>query len=175
MKKKLELPLTEETVRSLRIGDEVLLTGTIYTARDAAHKFLTAHPDKCPVSLEGTAIYHCGPIVIGKEGNWRITAAGPTTSTRTEPYIADMVKHFGIRVFIGKGGLGGKSLEAFCDYGCVYLSAVGGCAQVLARAVKKVRNVYFYEEFGSPEAVWELEVEDFPATVTMDSTGETMH
>ena len=175
MKKQLQLPLCEEEVRSLKVGDNVLLSGILYTGRDAAHKFLVSSPDECPVDLKDSAIYHCGPIVIKKDGEWTVTAAGPTTSSRTEPYVADIIRDFGVRAFIGKGGLGEKTLAACQEYGCVYLSAVGGCAQVLAKAIIKVRNVYFYEEFGPPEAIWELEVKDFPAIVTMDSHGKTLH
>jgi tartrate/fumarate subfamily iron-sulfur-dependent hydro-lyase beta chain len=175
MKKQLQLPLCEEEVRDLAVGDNVLLSGILYTGRDAAHKFLVSSPEKCPVDLKDSAIYHCGPIVIKKDGEWIITAAGPTTSSRTEPYVADIIRDFGVRAFIGKGGLGEKTLAACQEYGCVYLSAVGGCAQVLAKAIVKVRNVYFYEEFGPPEAIWELEVKDFPAIVTMDSHGKTLH
>ncbi len=175
MKKQLQLPLSEEDVRSLKIRDNVLLSGTLFTARDAAHKFLVSTPEKLPVSLKDSAIYHCGPIVVKKDGEWKITAAGPTTSARTEPYVPDIIRDFGVRALIGKGGLGKKTLAACKESGCVYLSAVGGCAQVLVKAIIKVKNVYFYEEFGSPEAVWELEVKNFPAIVTMDSHGQTMH
>ena len=175
MHKKLQIPLNERDVRSLNVGDNVLLSGIIYTGRDAAHKFLLSHPDEFPVSLQDGVVYHCGPIVVKKDEQWCVTAAGPTTSARTEPYIADITKNFGVRAFIGKGGLGAKSLAAFKEYGCVYLSAVGGCAQVLAKSIQHVRDVYFYEEFGPPEAVWELEVIDFPAIVTMDAHGQTLH
>lgn len=175
MKKQLQIPFREEEVRELKAGDSVLLSGILYTGRDAVHKFLVSNPEKCPVQLKDSVIYHCGPIVIKKDGEWKVTAAGPTTSARMEPYISDIIDTFGVRAFIGKGGLGDKTLVACQKYGCVYLSAVGGCAQVLAKAIVKVRNVYFYEEFGPPEAIWELEVKDFPAIVTMDSHGETLH
>ena len=175
MKKQLQLPLSEEEVRALEVGDNVLLSGILYTGRDAVHKMLVSNPERFPVSLKDSAIYHCGPIVVKKNGEWRITAAGPTTSARTEPYVSDVIQNFGVRAFIGKGGLGEKTLGACKEYGCVYLSAVGGCAQVLAKSIINVRNVYFYEEFGPPEAVWELEVKDFPAIVTMDSHGKTLH
>ncbi len=175
MKKQLKLPLNENDVRSLKTGDDVLLTGILYTGRDAVHKFLVSTPEKFPLSLKGAVLYHCGPIVVKKDGEWKITAAGPTTSARTEPYVADIIRNFGVRAFIGKGGLGEKTLAACKEHGCVYLSAVGGCAQVLAKAIIKVKNVYFYEEFGPPEAVWELEVKNFPAIVTMDAHGNSMH
>jgi len=175
MKKHLILPLLEKDVRELKVGENVLISGTLYTGRDAVHKFLVSTPDNSPVDLQNMAIYHCGPIVVQKNGEWCVTAAGPTTSFRTEPYVADIIKTCGVRAFIGKGGLGQKTLDACKEYGCVYLSAVGGCAQVLAKAIIKVKNVYFYEEFGPPEAIWELEVNDFPAIVTMDSHGNSMH
>jgi len=175
MKKHLTLPLSEEDVRNLKVGDNVLISGTLYTGRDAVHKFLVTTPGESPVDFRNMAIYHCGPIVVQDNGEWCVTAAGPTTSFRTEPYVHEIIKSCGVRAFIGKGGLGEKTLDACKEFGCVYLSAVGGCAQVLAQAILKVNNVYFYDEFGSPEAIWELEVNDFPAIVTMDSHGDTMH
>ena len=175
MKQNLTLPLSEHDVRKLKIGDNVLISGVLYTGRDAVHKFLLTNPNDFPVDLHNMVIYHCGPIVIQKEREWRVVAAGPTTSSRIEPYVADIIKNFGVRAFIGKGGLGEKTLAACKEYGCVYFSAVGGCAQVLAKAIIKVNNVFFYDEFGAPEAVWELEVKDFPAIVTMDAYGNTMH
>jgi fumarate hydratase class I len=175
MKKHLTLPLGEQEVRALKIGDNVLISGVLYTGRDSVHKYLLSSPADCPVNLRDMAIYHCGPIVVKKDGEWSVTAAGPTTSSRTEPYVADIIKNFGVRAFIGKGGLGDRTLSACREYGCVYLSAVGGCAQVLAKSILNVKDVYFYEEFGPPEAIWELEVKDFPAIVTMDSHGSTMH
>ena len=175
MKRTLNLPLDEKEVRSLHTGDNILLSGIIYTGRDAAHKFFTENPEQVPVSLNGAAIYHCGPITVKKESKWIVTAAGPTTSSRLESYTPEIIEKFGVRAIIGKGGLGYGTLNACKQFGCVYLSAVGGCAQVLAESIKCVRNVYFYEEFGSPEAVWELEVENFPAIVTMDSYGNSLY
>jgi fumarate hydratase class I len=121
-------------------------------------------------------IYHCGPVVVqDNAGNWKVTAAGPTTSIREEPYQAQIIRDFGVRGVIGKGGMGNRTLEACRQYGCAYFHAIGGAAQVLAECVKRVRNVYFLKEFGSPEAIWELEVEGFPAVVTMDSHGRSLH
>jgi fumarate hydratase class I len=128
------------------------------------------------VNLAGGIIYHCGPVVIKDEqGNWKVTAAGPTTSIREEPYQWQVIRDFKVRGVIGKGGLGEKTLNACKEYGCVYLHAIGGAAQVLAECVTRVRNVYFLKEFGSPEAIWELEVNNFPAVVTMDSHGRSLH
>jgi fumarate hydratase class I len=128
------------------------------------------------VSFAGGVIYHCGPVVVKDEaGNWKVTAAGPTTSIREEPYQWQIIRDFGTRAIIGKGGMGDRTLAACKEHGCVYLHGVGGAAQVLAECVKKVRNVYFLKEFGSPEAIWELEVENFPAVVTIDSHGNSLH
>ena len=174
---RLTTPLTEEAVRSLKVGDEVLIAGVVFTGRDAVHKYLHEGGALPPgVSLQGGIIYHCGPVMMKQpDGSYQCTAAGPTTSIREEPYQGQIIRDFGVRAVIGKGGMGDRTLAACRDHGCVYLHAIGGAAQVLAECVKKVRNVYFAEEFGSPEAIWELEVVDFPAVVTIDSHGTSLH
>ncbi len=174
---KLIAPFTEEKIRSLKVGDEVLITGKIFTGRDAVHKYLheggTLPPE---VNLKDGILYHCGPVVIKDEkGEWKVVAAGPTTSIREEPYEAKIIQQFGLRGIIGKGGMGERTLQACHEFGCVYLHAVGGAAQVLAECIKKVNGVYLMDKFGSPEAIWEFEVEDFPAVVTMDSNGKSLH
>ena len=175
----LKTPLGEADVRALACGDAVLLSGRLFTARDAAHKYLAsgevARDLPAGLDLRGTAVYHCGPVMIRDGSAWRVTAAGPTTSAREEPYMAAVIERYGLRAVIGKGGMGSATLEACRHCGCVYLSAVGGAAQVLARAVVAVHDVYFMEEFGSPEAIWSLEVKDFPAIVTMDARGNNLH
>ncbi len=168
----LSLPLSEEQVRSLKVGDVVLLNGILHMGRDKLHHYLLSH--NSPVSLEGSALYHCGPVVLNKNGKWIITAAGPTTSIREEPYQADILKKFHIRAVIGKGGMGKKTLDALKEVGTVYLSAIGGAAQYYARCIKNVISVDFLE-FGTPEAMWHVEVENFPAIVTMDSHGNSLH
>ena len=173
----LTAPFTEEKIRALKVGDPVEISGVLFTGRDAVHKYLheggTLPPE---VRLRDGLLYHCGPVVMKTpEGHWKVTAAGPTTSTREEPYQADIIERFGLRGVIGKGGMGEKTLAACQKHGCVYLHAVGGAAQVLAECVRAVRNVYFLEEFGSPEAIWEFEVEKFPAFVTMDANGHSLH
>lgn len=178
---RLQTPLDEALVRSLRIGDQVLLSGRIHTARDAAHKYLASEgtsPATLPAGLElqGGVLYHCGPVMVRDDGgSWRVTAAGPTTSAREEPYQDEVLRRYGVRAIIGKGGMGDATRRALAECGAVYLSAVGGAAQVLAASVQRVEDVYFLEEFGSPEAMWSLFVHDFPAVVTMDSTGESLH
>ena len=174
---KLSFPFTEEKIRALKVGDEVLISGVVFTGRDAVHKYLY-EGGKLPadVSLRDGILYHCGPVVLKDEkGEWKVTAAGPTTSIREEPYQWQIIRDFGIRGVMGKGGMGDQTLAACRDYGCVYLHTVGGAAQVLAECIKKVRNVYFLEQFGSPEAIWELEVQDFPAVVTIDAHGNSLH
>jgi len=170
-------PFTEDKVRELKVGDPVEITGVVFTGRDAVHQYLHEGGELPPgVSLRDGIIYHCGPVVLKDEqGNWKVTAAGPTTSTREEPYQGQIIKQFGVRGVIGKGGMGDRTAAACKEYGCVYLHAIGGAAQVLAECIKKVRNVYFLEKFGSPEAIWELEVEKFPAVVTIDARGNSLH
>jgi fumarate hydratase class I len=173
----LTTPITEEQVRGLKVGDPVEISGVVFTGRDAVHKYLHEGGDLPEgVSLEGGVIYHCGPVVMKADnGDWQVTAAGPTTSIREEPYQAEIMKKFGVRGVIGKGGMGPKTLAGCKEAGYVYLHGIGGAAQVLAEHITKVRNVYFLEEFGSPEAIWELEVDGFPAVVTMDSHGKSLH
>jgi fumarate hydratase subunit beta len=173
----LTTPISEAAIRALKVGDEVGITGTVFTGRDAVHKYLHEGGKLPPeVNLQNGILYHCGPVVIKDEqGQWKCVAAGPTTSIREEPYQWQVIRDFGIRGVIGKGGMGDKTLGACRDYGCVYLHAIGGAAQVLAERIVRVKNVYMMEEFGAPEAIWEFEVENFPAVVTIDSHGNSLH
>ena len=169
---RLTTPISVEQARGLKVGDVVLISGTMHTGRDAIHHHLMTHD--APVDLNGAALYHCGPVVL-KEGNtWRMNAAGPTTSSREEPYQADIIKKFGIRVVMGKGGMGGKTLAALQQHGAVYLNAIGGAAQFYVKCITEVEGVDLLE-FGTPEAMWHIKVKDFPAIVTMDSHGHSLH
>jgi fumarate hydratase, class I len=168
----LRTPLTEEQVRSLKVGDVVLISGRAYTGRDAVHHHLMQHEP--PVDLRGAVLYHCGPVVKKEGERWTVTAAGPTTSIREEPYQADVIKRYGVRAVVGKGGMGAKTLAALQDAGAVYLNAIGGAAQFYARTITSVDGVSLME-FGTPEAMWHLTVEDFPAIVTMDAHGQSLH
>jgi len=168
----LRTPLTEEQVRALKVGDIVLVSGQLNTGRDAVHAHLMKHDP--PIDLHGSVLYHCGPVVAREGEGWRVTAAGPTTSIREEPYQADIIRKYGVRAVIGKGGMGGKTLAALKDAGAVYLNAIGGAAQFYARAINKVEGVSLME-FGTPEAMWHLAVTDFPAIVTMDAHGNSLH
>jgi fumarate hydratase subunit beta len=167
-------PFTEDKIRSLKVGDQVEITGVIFTGRDAVHKWLH-DGNEPPVSLKDGIIYHCGPVMIKQGKKYKVTAAGPTTSIREEPYQADLIEKYQLRGVIGKGGMGEKTRVACQKFGCVYFHAIGGAAQVLAEKIKDVSNVYLLEKFGSPEAIWELRVENFPVVVTIDAHGNSLH
>ena len=169
---RLTTPLAEEQVRALKVGDVVLISGLLHTGRDALHRHLLDHDS--PVDLRGAALYHCGPVALRRGEDWVITAAGPTTSIRQEPYQADIIRRFGLRAIIGKGGMGTRTLAALNEQGAVYLSAIGGAAQYYADCITGVQGVDFME-FGMPEAMWHIGVRNFPAVVTMDAYGGSLH
>jgi fumarate hydratase class I len=169
----LKAPISEAQIRELKVGDVVTIEGIMHTGRDAIHKHLMDHD--APTDLNGGVIYHCGPVAVkGENGDWKILAAGPTTSIREEPYQADIIKKFGLRAIIGKGGMGPKTLKGLQESGAVYLNAIGGAAQYYARCVEAVEGVDLME-FGIPEAMWHLRVKGFQAIVTMDSHGNSLH
>ncbi len=187
---KLTLPISDEAIRGLQVGDSVLLSGVMITGRDAVHKWiadtfiqkkrapagddLAVHEALKPI-LDGGIIYHCGPVVGGLDTQqYRFVAAGPTTSIREEPYQGDVMRHFNLKGVIGKGGMGAKTLRACQEVPGVYFHAIGGAASLIAQSVKQVKGVYKLE-FGVPEAMWVIEVEDFPAVVTMDAHGNSLH
>jgi fumarate hydratase class I len=165
-------PLSDDQIHALRVGDVVLVSGRVYTGRDAVHAHLATHEP--PVDLRGGVLYHCGPVVTKHGDGWKVTAAGPTTSIREEPYQADIIRRYGVRVVIGKGGMGAKTLQALKEHGAVYLNAVGGAAQFYARCIERVDGVSLME-FGTPEAMWHLQLRAFPAIVTMDAHGNSLH
>jgi len=186
----LTIPISEEEIRALHVGDTVRLLGVMVTGRDAAHKYMVetfiradAVPDRerslyeeLQRLLNGGVIYHCGPVVRQREdGDWEFVAAGPTTSIREEVYQPEVIAHFGLRGVIGKGGMGPGTLRACQEHGAVYFHAVGGAASLIADAVKEVVAVYKKDEFGVPEAFWVVRVEGFPVVVTMDSHGRSIH
>ncbi len=187
---KITLPITDDVIRKLKVCDSVSLTGVMITGRDAVHKWMIdtfikksrqpegdddAVYEALKPILEGGAIYHCGPVVAGLDtGSYSFVAAGPTTSIREEPYQGDVMQHFNIKAVIGKGGMGPKTLEACNEVPGVYLHAIGGAASLIAQSVQQVRTVHKLD-FGVPEAIWVIEVKDFPAVVTMDSHGNSLH
>ena len=175
--KRITTPITEATIRDLKVGDEVLLNGRVVLSRDIGHKFMVeTRPEWLRPLLEEAVIYHCGPVVAKHEdGHWSFVSAGPTTSIREEPYQADVLETYKVRGVIGKGGMGRKTSDALGQVGACYFHATGGAGALLAERVKRVVDVLKLEEFGSPEAFWVIEVEDFPLVVTMDSHGGSLH
>jgi len=168
----LTAPLTEDQMRSLKVGDIVIINGEMYTGRDAVHAHLMKNPP--PVDLNGAILYHCGPVMLKNGDRWTVKAAGPTTSIREEPYQADVIKRYGVRAVIGKGGMGAKTLAALKESGAVYLNGIGGAAQFYARTIQEVLGVHLME-FGIPEAMWHLRANGFAAIVTMDAHGNSLH
>jgi fumarate hydratase class I len=168
----LTAPVTEAQMRALKVGDVVLISGEMFTGRDNVHAYLMKNAP--PVDLNGAVLYHCGPVMLQEGGEWKVKAAGPTTSIREEPYQADVIKRYGVRAVIGKGGMGAKTLAALKECGAVYLNGIGGAAQYYARTVEKVLGVHLME-FGIPEAMWHLKVKNFAAIVTMDAHGNSLH
>jgi fumarate hydratase subunit beta len=187
---KLSLPISDDEIRKLKMGDSVLLSGIMITGRDAVHKWIadtfikkTRQPcgDDLDVYqaikplLNGGLIYHCGPVVAGLDTQqYRFVAAGPTTSIREEPYQGDVMRHFNLKGVIGKGGMAAKTLQACQEVPGVYFHAIGGAASLIAESVKKVHGVYKLD-FGVPEAIWVIETVDFPVVVSMDAHGNSIH
>jgi fumarate hydratase class I len=168
----LTAPLTSDQMRTLKVGDVVLIRGEMYTGRDAVHTYLMKNSP--PVNLDGAVLYHCGPVMLKEGGEWQVKAAGPTTSMREEPYEHEILRRYGVKAVMGKGGMGPKTLAALKECGAVYLNAIGGAAQYYARTVEKVLGVDLLE-LGIPEAMWHLRVKDFAAIVTMDAHGNSLH
>jgi len=150
----------------------VMITGEMFTGRDNVHAHLMKNPP--PVDISGTVLYHCGPVMLKEGERWIVKAAGPTTSSREEPYQAEVIRRYGVRAVIGKGGMGVKTLAALKECGAVYLNAIGGAAQYYARTVEQVLGVH-WTEFGIPEAMWHIRVKGFAAIVTMDAHGNSLH
>jgi fumarate hydratase class I len=187
---KVTIPISDDVIRGLKMGDPVLLSGVMITGRDAVHKWMndtfikktrTPEGDDLEVYealkpiLNGGIIYHCGPVVSGLDTKqYKFVAAGPTTSIREEPYQADVMKHFNLKGVIGKGGMAGKTLKGCQETPAVYFHAIGGAATLIAQSVTRVLGVHKYV-FGVPEAMWVIEVKDFPVVVTMDSHGQSLH
>lgn len=171
---KLRYPFTEADVRKLPLGTEVSISGTVYTGRDRLHKYLYEGGD-APVDFRNAALFHCGPIVVKDEqGQWKVVAAGPTTSSRENPYMPEIIAERGIRVILGKGGMNGETQTACKENGCIYIQVVGGAAALLAKCVKRVDGVWFHDEFGATEALWKLEVENLSGIVAINANGESL-
>lgn len=174
----LQTPLKSEEVLSLNAGDMVLLSGKIVTGRDRVHKYLIEkrpRKEEIPFDLSGTILYHCGPVMKKTDSGYTVVAAGPTTSIRVEMYEADVIRFYGLRGIMGKGGMGDNTLKALSEHGCVYFHSIGGAAAYLADRITKVLGAWKLDEFGTTEAMWHFEIKDFPAIVTMDAHGKTLH
>lgn len=175
----LTFPLeSKEALNWLEVGDKVLINGIIVTGRDVAHKYFVEHPrdelirkELMPLLKHG-CLYHCGPII--ERGTRRVISAGPTTSSREEPYQSEVLELFDLAAVIGKGGMGEKTLSGLARTKALYLNAVGGAGSYYAQRLKVV-SVFKEEEFGMPEALWVLEVKNFFAVVTMDFRGNTFY
>lgn len=170
----LEYPFTEDKVRSLRIGNVVRVSGRLFTGRDRVHKYLY-DGGRCPVNLRDGGIFHCGPVGVRRDRQWVIRSAGPTTSIRQDRYTPDLIAKHGVRLLIGKGGMGDAVCRACVASGCIYVQAVGGAAAVLGSCVQNVEGVHFLKEFGMAEALWVLHVKDLEGVVTMDTQGKSLH
>jgi len=174
---KLKTPISEEETRKLSVNDVLYVSGTMVTARDQAHRRALEHFKQgkmLPINLEGSAVFHCGPLMKRVNEKWMVVAAGPTTSTRMDIFEDEFIKDFKVRVIIGKGGMGKKTTEAMAKYGAVYGAFTGGAAVLAAKAVKNVRNVEWYD-LGMPEAMWVLDVEEFgPLSIAIDSHGNNL-
>jgi fumarate hydratase subunit beta len=174
---KLKTPISEEEIRKLSVNDVLYVSGTMVTARDQAHRRALEHFKQgkmLPINLEGSAVFHCGPLMKRVNEKWKVVAAGPTTSTRMDIFEDEFIKDFKVRVIIGKGGMGKKTTEAMAKYGAVYGAFTGGAAVLAAKAVKNVRNVEWYD-LGMPEAMWVLDVEEFgPLSIAIDSHGNNL-
>lgn len=184
------IPISDEVIRSLKVGDPVALSGVMITGRDVVHKWMIEtfikqtrpfQGDDAEVYealkpiLNGGIIYHCGPVVSGLDTKqYKFVAAGPTTSIREEPYQADVMKHFNLKGVIGKGGMGARTLKGCQEVPAVYFHAIGGAATLIAQSVTRVLGVHKFI-FGVPEAMWVIEVKDLPVVVTMDSHGQSLH
>jgi fumarate hydratase class I len=174
MTRTIEHPFTLEKIGALKAGDAVRVSGRILTARDRVHKWL-AEGGRVSADLRDGAVFHCGPVVVRRDGVWRVRASGPTTSMRQDPYLPAVLRKYHVRVVIGKGGVGEATRRACAECGCVYLHAVGGAGALLAGTVESVAGVQFLREFGPSEAMWELVVRDLPAVVTVDAQGKSIH
>ena len=174
---KLKTPISEEDVRKLNVNDTIYITGTMVTARDQAHRRaleLVKKGEKIPVDLKGLAVFHCGPFVKKDGDKWVAVAAGPTTSTRMDIFEDEFIKTFGVRVVVGKGGMGKRTTDAMQKYGAVYGAFTGGAAVLAARAIKNIKAVEWYD-LGVPEALWIFDVQEFgPLTVSIDSHGKNL-
>ncbi|KXB01861.1 fumarate hydratase [candidate division MSBL1 archaeon SCGC-AAA261D19] len=175
----IETPLDPLEVKKLEVNDTFSVTGRIFTARDAVHKkllYMYEKGEEPPIPLQNLPMFHCGPIVAKKGNEWRVISAGPTTSIRLESFEDRFMDSFGTKIFIGKGGMGERTLKSLREYGGIYAHFTGGAGALMASSVERVEDVFFLDELGIPEALWVIEVNEFgPLLVTMDSKGSSIY
>ncbi|MEM0298926.1 MAG: FumA C-terminus/TtdB family hydratase beta subunit [Thermoplasmata archaeon] len=172
----LEIPRDFNKIRELKMGDVIYISGKIFTARDEAHQLmleLFEKKEKLPFNPAEMVLYHCGPVVKKENGEWKVLAAGPTTSSRMDLFEKEVIEAYGIKIIVGKGGMGDRTAEALKNIGGIYATFTGGAGALAAKSFKKVLNVYYLDELGSPEAMWIFEAEKFgPLIVSIDSQGK---
>lgn len=174
----LKTPLSAEDVARLRVGDTLYISGVVVAARDSAHKRMLEYierGEKLPVDLRGGVVYHVGPVVRRTERGWEVISAGPTTSARMEAFEAEVIERLGVKLVVGKGGMGKRTAEAMKKHVAAYAIFTGGAGVLAAKAIKRVVDVYWLD-LGMAEAMWVFEAENFgPLTVMIDSTGRNFY
>ena len=171
----LDIPLSVDEVKKLKVGDILYVTGTIFTARDEAHHIML-ESKKIPFDPSKMGLFHCGPLMKKVNSKWQVVSAGPTTSSRMEIFEDKFLEKFHTRLIIGKGGMGERTKKALQKDICVYTSYTGGAGALAADKVEEVLGVYYLEELGMPEAAWIFKVKDFgPLVVAMDSHNNSIY
>jgi hydro-lyases, Fe-S type, tartrate/fumarate subfamily, beta region len=174
----LQAPLSEEDVRSLKLGDVVYISGQVITGRDEMHIRALEYLEEgkeVPKAIEGSVLYHCGPLMKEGDKGWTVVSAGPTTSARMNSLESKMIRSFGIRAIIGKGGMSKEVGRTMSEQGCVYLAATGGAAVSLAEAIHQVIGVE-WDDLGMAEALWKFDAERLgPLIVAMDARGNSLY
>lgn len=174
MKKVLTTPIKSEDIESLNVGDVVFLNGYLITCRDVGHRRLIELGRKLPVDLKGLAIFHAGPIVAKNGDAWQMISIGPTTSMRMEGYENRFIEETGVKLIIGKGGMGADTAEACKRHKALHAVFPGGCAVLAATEVEEIERVE-WEDLGMPEALWVCRVKEFgPLIISIDTKGKNL-
>ncbi len=172
-----DIPVDVEDIKKLHIGDIVYVSGTVFTARDAAHH-LMLEQNKIDIPFDPSimALYHCGPLMKKNKDGWKVISAGPTTSGRMEIFEDKFIEKYGINLIIGKGDMGERTRKTLQKHSGVYMSYTGGAGALAADSIQEVRAVYWLEELGMAEAIWIFVVKEFgPLVVAIDSYGESIY
>ncbi len=170
----IKTPLSNEVIESLNAGDIVYLEGMLYTGRDDVHHRLLKQKRSLPVDLKGMALFHAGPIVKDTGGGYEIVSIGPTTSMRMEKYEEEFMRETGVKMIIGKGGMGNRTVEGCMEYKAVHAVFPGGCAVLAAECVEGIDRVEWLD-LGMPEAIWSMRVKAFgPLIISIDTKGNNL-